>query len=70
MSKLYKALDRVDPDYGMKCWLVNDEGVAIGTHGDDDEKEITVCQNCENLFFYDPIERFNDAIDPVLLAEW
>lgn len=70
MSELYKAVDRNDPECGLKCWLVNDKGVAIGTHGDDDEKEITVCQNCENLFFYDPIERFNDAIDPVLLAEW
>lgn len=70
MSKLYKALDTVDPDYGMKCWLVNDKGVAISTHGGDDENEITLCQGCENLFAYEPIERFNDAIDPVLLAEW
>lgn len=70
MSKLYKALDAVDPDYGMKSWLTNDEGVAISTHFGDDENEITLCQDCENLFGYEPIERFNDAIDPVLLAEW
>ena len=70
MSKLYKAVDRNDPECGLKCWLVNDDGVAISTHCGDDEKEITLCYECENLFLYDSIERFNDAIDPFLLAEW
>nr|DAK85325.1 MAG TPA: hypothetical protein [Caudoviricetes sp.] len=70
MSKLYKAVDRNYPEYGLKCWLVNDEGVAVSTHRGDDEKEITVCQDLENVFVYDSIERFNDAIDPVLITEW
>lgn len=70
MSKLYKAVDRDNHKHGLKCWLVNDRGVAVSTHRGDDEKEITVCQDLENVFFYDSIERFSDAIDPVLIAEW
>ena len=70
MSKLYKALDTVNPDYGMKCWLVNDKGVAISTHHGNDIRAINNCKRCEDILIYTGLERFSDAINPVLIAEW
>ena len=70
MSELYKAVDRNDPEYGLKCWLVNDKGVAISIHYGDDMRKINDCKQCEDVFIYSSLERFSDAIDPVLIAEW
>lgn len=68
MSKLYKAVDKQDGT--MSCFLMNDEGVAVSTHCGDDMREIDDCKHCEEMFIYSSLERFNDAINPVLIAEW
>lgn len=70
-SKLYKAVDKLDVDYvGLKTWLVNEQGVAV-SHYKNDERETISCKRCENDFSYNDVSRFhNDAIDPVLIAEW
>lgn len=68
MSKLYKAVDKQDGK--MSCFLVNDKGVAVSTHYGSDMEEIDDCKHCEDIFGYSSLERFNDAIDPVLIAEW
>lgn len=70
MSKLYKAVDRNYPKNGLKCWLVNDKGVAISTHHGNDIRAINNCKRCEDILIYSSLERFSDAIDPVLIAEW
>lgn len=70
MSKLYKAVDRDNPKNGLKCWLVNDRGVAVSTHHGDDMEQINACKHCEDMFIYSSLERFGNAIDPVLIAEW
>lgn len=49
---------------------MNDEGVAVSTHCGNDMEEIAICKRCEDIFFYSSLERFNEAIDPVLIAEW
>lgn len=68
MSKLYKAVDKQDGT--MSCFLVNDKGVAVSTHYGSDMEEIDDCKYYENIFVYSSLGRFNDAIDPVLIAEW
>lgn len=68
MSKLYKAVDKQDGT--MSCFLVNDRGVAVSTHYGSDMEEIDDCKHCEDIFCYSSLERFSDAIDPVLIAEW
>lgn len=68
MSKLYKAVDKQDGK--MSCFLVNDKGVAVSTYNDNDMREIDDCKRCEDIFIYLSLERFNDAINPVLIAEW
>lgn len=71
MAKLYKAVDKMDVGDGYKCWLVNEKGVAVSSWLRDDEKEVNVNKSAENLFGYEPIERFKEnAINPVLIAEW
>ncbi|QHJ80460.1 MAG: hypothetical protein [Caudoviricetes sp.] len=67
MSKLYKAFDN---DGKLSCFLVNKWGVAVSFHCGDDEREIRLCRRSEKLFGYENIKRFDDAIDPILLAEW
>lgn len=54
----------------MNCFLVNDKGVAVSIHNGNDMREIDDCKRCEDMFIYSSLERFNDAIDPVLIAEW
>lgn len=68
MSKLYKAVDKQDGT--MSCFLVNDRGVAVSDHCGNDMKEVASCKRCEDIFSYSTLGRFNDAIDPVLIAEW
>lgn len=68
MTKLYKAVDKQDGT--LSCFLMNDEGVAVSTHCGNDMEEIAICKRCEDIFFYSSLERFNEAIDPVLIAEW
>lgn len=69
MSKLYKAVDKQDGT--MSCFLINDKGVAVTIHYGSDMEEIDHCKYCEDIFFYySSLERFSDAINPVLIAEW
>lgn len=68
MSKLYKAVDKQDGT--MSCFLVNDQGVAVSTHCGNDMEEIAICKRCEDIFMYMSLERFSNAINPVLIAEW
>lgn len=68
MSKLYKAVDKQDGT--MSCFLMNDKGVAVSDHCGNNMEEIDSCKYCENMFAYSSLERFSDAIDPVLIAEW
>lgn len=70
MTELYRAVDGNNPKHGLKCWLVNDKGVAVSTHRGDDMREINDCKHCEDMFIYSSLERFSDAINPVLIAEW
>lgn len=71
MSKLYKAVDKQDIESGDKCWLVNDRGVAVSYWHRPDEEEVKVNMTAEGSFLYLSLARFkNDAINPVLIAEW
>ena len=71
MTKLYKAVDKMDGVFGYKCWLVNKRGVAVSYWLGDDEREVKTNKSAENLLGYSPIERFKEnAINPVLIAEW
>ena len=68
--KLYEAVDRLDGKKSM--FLVYDNGkVAVGywrlKTGAEQEQEARINQHA---YLLDPAERFNDAIDPVLIAEW
>lgn len=71
MTKLYRAVDKQDIESGDKCWLVNDRGVAVSQWHHPDDEELKANMTAEDIFLYSSIARFkNDAIDPVLIAEW
>lgn len=68
--KLYKAVDKLDGSVSM--FLLYDNGeVAVNFWGPwtNAEKRRLVCI-VQDSYLREPAERFNDAIDPVLIAEW
>lgn len=68
MSKLYKAIDKID---GTESgFLINTRGVAVARWFCSDNDEINQWKNVEHAECYLPLTRFDDAIDPVLIAEW
>lgn len=67
-SKLYKAVDKKDGE--LSAWIVNNRGVAVKLWTRSDNWQINSSMNNELLYLYYDIERFNDAVDPVLIAEW
>ena len=70
MTKLYKAVDKMDGRAGYKCWLLNDKGVAVSSYQRGDAGESDINKKAESFFSYEHISRFGDAINPVLIAEW
>lgn len=68
--KLYKAVDVVDD--AMSAFLVYDNGeVAVSTWVfEASEEEVATAKSAAPHYLRAPAERFNDAIDPVLIAEW
>nr|UVM95898.1 MAG: hypothetical protein [Bacteriophage sp.] len=71
MAKLYKAVDKMDAEAGYKCWLLNDKGLAVSYWHRPDEEEVKANMTAEGSFLYSSTARFkNDAINPVLIAEW
>lgn len=71
MAKLYKAVDKMDAEAGYKCWLLNDKGLAVSYWHRPDEEEVKANMIAEGSFLYSSTARFkNDAINPVLIAEW
>lgn len=68
--KLYKAVDKQDGKKSM--FLVYDNGeVAVsywGFHTDAGREQ--VARENQHSYRLDDAERFNDAVDPVLIAEW
>lgn len=71
MTKLYKAVDKMDAGAGYKCWLLNDKGLAVSYWYLSDEEEVKANMISESGFMYISTARFkNDAINPILIAEW
>lgn len=71
MAKLYKAVDKMDVGAGYKCWLLNDKGLAVSYWHRSDKEEVKANMISEDSFMYSSTARFkNDAINPVLIAEW
>ena len=71
MAKLYKAVDKKDSGAGYKCWLLNDKGLAVSYWHRPDDEEVKANMIAEGSFLYSSTARFkNDAINPVLIAEW
>lgn len=67
--KLYKAVDKVDDN--MSAFLVYNNGdVSVSTWVFEDAGEIASAKRLAECYLRDPAERFNDAVDPVLIAEW
>lgn len=67
--KLYKAIDKVDGS--VSAFLIYNNGeVAVSIWVFEDVGEITSAKGLAECYLRDPAERFNDAIDPVLIAEW
>lgn len=67
--KLYKAIDKLDNE--VSAFLVHAGGeVSVSAWWFSEAGEILAAKKCANQYLRDPAERFNDAIDPVLIAEW
>ena len=68
--KLYKAVDELDGEPSM--FLVYDNGeVAVSAWGPYSDGEKARCaRRLQGMYLRDSSERFKDAIDPVLIAEW
>ncbi|MBU8970810.1 hypothetical protein KSS88_18360 [Bacillus altitudinis] len=68
--KLYKAVDKVDGD--MSAFLVYDNRkVAVSYWGElPDADKVEIVKIAASDYLREPAERFNDAVDPVLIAEW
>lgn len=67
--KLYKAVD--DMDGVMSAFLVYEHGeVAVTSWVFEDSEEVAAAKHAAPHYLRDPAERFNDAVDPVLIAEW
>lgn len=68
MAKLYKAIDKLDGRESV--FLVTDFGVATSFFSRSIEDEIDLAKLTEDSQMYVDIERFSDAINPELIAEW
>lgn len=67
--KLYKAVDKLDDN--MSAFLVYNNGeVAVSSWVFEESEEVEAAKHDAPHYLCDPAERFNDAIDPVLIAEW
>lgn len=67
-SKLYKAVDKKNGVFS--AWLVNNKGVAVMYYLGSDDRQVDLSMENELIYAYAAIERFNDAVDPVLIAAW
>lgn len=71
MPKLYKAIDSRCSRATVKAWLVNSNAeVAIIKWKWSDEETVYRMKKVSDVLIYDEPSRFNDAIDPILIAEW
>ena len=67
--KLYKAVDKLDGDLCM--FLVYENGkVAVMDWYMSDSEMVRAVKSAARYYMTETAERFNDAIDPVLIAEW
>lgn len=67
--KLYKAVDKLDGAVSM--FLVYGGGaVAVMEWYLTDSEMVYSVKVAAHHYATEPAERFNDAIDPVLVAEW
>lgn len=67
--KLYRAIDKLTEQ--MCAFLVYPNGeVATSYWVFSDAEEADLAKRCAEGYLCDPAWRFNDAIDPVLIAEW
>lgn len=67
--KLYKAVDKLDGELCM--FLVYGCGkVAVMEGYMTDSEMVHAVKGAARYYMTEPAERFNDAIDPVLIAEW
>lgn len=67
--KLYKAVDKLDG--AVTAFLVYDNGeVAASSWMFSESGEVEAAKNYASQYLRDSAERFKDAIDPVLIAEW
>ena len=67
--KLYKAID--ERDYEPAAFLVYTSGeVAVSTWMFSESEEVAAAKDCADQYLRKSAKRFNDAIDPVLIAEW
>lgn len=70
MTQLFKAVDRRDGV--LKRWIVNDNGVARAAwfYDMDEGEQIRTTQDNEATYSYASSKALDDAINPVLVAEW
>lgn len=67
--KLYKAVDKLDG--GLCMFLVYGCGkVAVMEWYMTDSEMVHAVKGTARYYMTEPVERFKDAIDPVLIAEW
>lgn len=68
--KLYKAVDKIDNTESMFL-LYEDGKVAVSYWwGLPDADKVEMVKSVVSDYLREPAKRFNDAIDPVLIAEW
>lgn len=66
ITKIYKAIDAIDGE--MSFFAVNDYGVVVASVSACDDMWSYFEEYCEmDLYIYSDHERFNDAIDPILI---
>lgn len=67
--KLYKAVDKLDDT--MSAFLVYGNGeVSVSHWSREDAEQVAVAKSSAGNYWRDPVKRFKDAVDPVLIAEW
>ena len=67
--KLYKAVDKLTEQ--MCAFLVYPNGeVATSYWAFSNSEEVAAAKDCADQYLRESAERFNDAIDPILIAEW
>lgn len=56
--KLYRAVDVIDGEVSVAGWDLSDE------------EKISLAKELADKYVKDSYHRFNDAINPILIAEW